>query len=152
MFLTYNDLANLFPKVIGIKDPHLLFHTVTTNSNMQQYRGVFIPIGEESGELKTAIENGAVAVLWQEGKEIPRYTPNHFPIFLTNDLLKGLKDMMELYIEKISKNHLVKKDGTNFLFSNDIILKENDATYDIALKLEKIREIKQLQDGKEGAK
>ncbi|WP_066289396.1 hypothetical protein [Bacillus sp. FJAT-29937] len=153
MLLAYGDLAKLFPKKKGIQDYELFFHTVATISDVPQSRGVFIPLGENAGELKKAIENGAVAALWKEEVEIPRYTPNHFPIFFTNDLLKGLKDMMELYIEKLNEQQKTEFKVTNFLFSDEALLKENISTYDIAVMAEKMKEINNLlQDGKEGAK
>ena len=153
MLLAYGDLAKLFPKMKGIQDHELFFHTVATISDVPQFRGIFIPLDENTGELKKAIENGAVAALWREEKLIPRYTPNHFPIFFTNDLLKGLKDMMELYIEKLNQQQKAGIKVTNFLFSDEILLKENKLTYDIAVMAEKIKDISsQLQDGREGAK
>ncbi|MBY0120795.1 hypothetical protein [Bacillus sp. S/N-304-OC-R1] len=153
MFLAYGDLAKLFPIMKGIQDHELFFHTVATISDMPQLRGLYIPLNEHSGELEKAIENGAVAALWKEGEEIPRYTPNHFPVFYTNDLLKGLKDMMELYIEKVTKEQDAELDVTKFLFSNEILLNENKLTYDIAVMSEKINELgEQLRDRKEGAK
>ncbi|MBU8877721.1 hypothetical protein BGM26_01795 [Bacillus sp. FJAT-29790] len=153
MFLTYGDLAKLFPNVKGIQDHELFFHTVATNSAMPQPKGIFIPFEGNSGEMEEAIENGAIAALWKEGKNIPRYTPNHFPIFFTNDLLKGLKDMMELYTEKINQEKTLLKEVTNFLFIDEMRLKENQSTYDIAVMAEKINAISEkLQQGREGAK
>ncbi|TCJ06079.1 hypothetical protein [Cytobacillus praedii] len=155
MFLTYGDLAKLFPNKYGIQDNELYFHTVASNSAVLQPKGIFIPFEEGSGKLSQAIENGAIAALWDQRERIPSYTPNHFPIFITNDLLKGLKDMMELYIENISNVNMnqTRKEVTNFLFLDEVRLKENESTYDIAVMAEKILTVKeQLQIGKEGAK
>lgn len=153
MFLTYGDLAKLFPQKRGIQLQELFFHTVATSSNTAQYKGIYIPLAEHSGELKKAIENGAIAALWDENVEIPLYTPNHFPLFLTNDLLKGLKDMMELYIEKINATNNKEDERTNFFFLKESCLKENTSTYDIAVNLEKIVKMNGwLQQGREGAK
>lgn len=138
MYLTYGDLAKLFPNTTGIKDNELQFHTVAASSSIVQPKGIYLPI-EESGNLKEAIGNGAVAALWNEKDEVPAYTPNHFPVFYTNDLTKGLKDIMELYIEKISKAE-EKINTTNFLFLDEKSLKENEATYDIAVMAENLYE------------
>ena len=35
-----------------------------------------------------------MAAVWDEEKSLPSYTPNYFPVFLTNDLWKGLEDML----------------------------------------------------------
>ncbi|WP_102271548.1 hypothetical protein [Cytobacillus massiliigabonensis] len=153
MFLTYGDLAKLFPNKYGIQDYELYFHTVASNSDVSQPKGIFIPFEEGSGKLSKAIENGAIAALWDEKESIPSYTPNHFPIFITNDLLKGLMDMMELYIENISNTNQIQKEVTNFLFLDEVRLKETESTYDIVIMAEKIRTVKErLQIGKEGAK
>ena len=152
MFLTYGDLAKLFPKRRGIRNHELSFHTVATFSTISQPKGIFIPIEENSGQLNEAIGNGAIAALWDEEMEVPKYVPNHFPIFYTNDLLKGLKDMMELYIEKINQQEKAENKVTNFLFSNEILLKEKKSTYDIAVMAGEIKAMNKLHDGKEGAK
>lgn len=137
MYLTYGDLAKLFPKTSGIKDNELYFHTVAASSAILQPKGIYLPI-EESANLKGAIGNGAVAALWIEKDQVPAYTPNHFPIFYTNDLTKGLKDIMELYLEKISEAQMINT--TKFLFLDEKSLKENEATYDIAVMTEKLNE------------
>ena len=152
MFLTYGDLAKLFPKRRGIRNHELSFHTVATFSTISQPKGIFIPIEENSGQLNEAIGNGAIAALWDEEMEVPKYVPNHFPIFYTNDLLKGLKDMMELYTENINQTDQVQKDRTDFLFLDERRLKENKLTYDIAVMADKLLTMRaQLQQGKEGA-
>jgi UDP-N-acetylmuramyl pentapeptide synthase len=138
MYLTYRDLAELFPAVKGIKDHELEFHTVSSSSSALQPKGIYIPFGEAEN-LKEAIEKGAVAALWHENAETPAYTPNHFPIFYTNDLTKGLKDIMELYINKLSKAE-EKMNTTNFLISDEESLKENETTYDIAVMAERLAE------------
>ncbi|GLB61225.1 hypothetical protein [Cytobacillus sp. NCCP-133] len=136
MYLTYGDLAELFPKASGIKDNELHFHTVAASSSIVQPKGIYIPL-EEKENLKEAIGNGAVAALWNKKDQLPAYTPNHFPIFYMNDLRKGLKDIMELYIEKMKRADK-KINTTNFLFLDEKSLKENDATYDIAVMAEKL--------------
>ncbi|MEK3855218.1 hypothetical protein [Cytobacillus sp. FSL H8-0458] len=138
MYLTYQDLAELFPAVKGIRDHELEFHTVASSSSDRQPKGIYIPYRED-GNLKEAIESGAVAAIWNENAETPAYTPNHFPIFYTNDLTKGLKDIMELYINKLSKAE-VKMNTTNFLISDEESLKENETTYDIAVMAERLAE------------
>ena len=62
-----------------------------------QPKGIFIPLYHDSGELKEAIANGAIAALWEDDKALPNYMPNHFSVFYANDLWKGLKNMLEKY-------------------------------------------------------
>lgn len=61
--------------------------------------------------------------------------------------------MMELNIEKIYLLENIQKKIFNFLFLSKSRLNGNDATYDIAVHVEKANELKgKLQQGKEGAK
>lgn len=153
MFLTYGDLARLFPKGKGIQVEELFFHTVATISEIPQHKGVFIPCEENSGELLTAISNGAIAALWDEKVVVPKYTPNHFPLFFTNDLLKGLMDMMEIYLENINQTENLQTEGTDFHFSKEMKFKENISAYNHAEIVGKINNIsKLLQHRMEGAK
>ena len=153
MLLTYGDLAKLFPKGKGIQVEELFFHTVATISEIPQHKGVFIPCEENSGELITAISNGAIAALWDEKVVVPKYTPNHFPLFYTNDLLKGLMDMMEIYLENINQTEYSQTKGTNFLFSTEMRFKENISAYNHAEMVKEINNFsKLLQQRKGGAK
>ena len=78
-------MANFFPNLKGINDSVLHFHTVSTCSQVLQPNGTSIPLYRNSGELSEAIENGAIAAIWNEEKTLPSYTPSYFPLFLTND-------------------------------------------------------------------
>ena len=90
------------------------FHTVTAFSQVLQPKGIFIPLYKDSGELNEAIENGAIAAIWDEEKTLPSYTPSYFPVFLTNDLWKGLEDMLNQLSEKISSSEIIESDQTTF--------------------------------------
>lgn len=139
MLLTYKDLSKLFPHTSGIKDNNLSFQTISSSAHIYQPKGVFIPLCNASGELQEAIANGAVAAIWKKGKEIPKYTPNHFPIFYCEDLLKGLKEMLLLYREKLQEMDNMEK--TNFLFLDEKLLNEYYETYDIAVIEDKLNKI-----------
>lgn len=153
MLVTYGDLAKRFPKIKGIRDHELCFHTITTISAVPQHKGLFIPIHNTSGELKEAIENGAVAALWNEMQKVPHYTPNHFPIFFTNDLLKGLKDMMELYLKQLKQNNFTLNEVTRFLITQDSLIQKNDEISSLAVMAEQINNLnKNFLEGEEGVK
>jgi UDP-N-acetylmuramyl pentapeptide synthase len=132
MPLTYNELANLFPNRRGINDSVLHFHTVTTFSQVLQPKGIFIPVYRDSGELNEAIENGAIAAIWDEEKALPSYTPSYFPVFLTNDLWKGLEDMLNQLSKKISSSEIIESDQTTFCLFRKNSLNIIRNTYDIA--------------------
>lgn len=132
MPLTYNELAHLFPKRKGINDSVLHFHTVTAFSQVLQPKGIFIPLYKDSGELSEAIENGAIAAIWDEEKTLPSYTPSYFPVFLTKDLWKGLEDMLNQLSEKISSSEIIESDQTTFCLFHKNSLNIIRDTYDIA--------------------
>ncbi|WP_449619297.1 hypothetical protein [Robertmurraya sp. Marseille-Q9965] len=148
MYLTYEDVSLLFPEVAGIKDVNVDFQTVSFSATTKQPKGLFIPMNHSSGELKLAIANGAIAAVWKKGMEIPTYTPNHFPIFFTEDLLQALKKILLLNKEK--NNTRKKEDMTDFLFLDEKLLNDFYETYDSAVietllneMLEKFREEKE---------
>jgi hypothetical protein len=139
--ITFADLTVLFPKSRGIKDDTITFNTVCAYSYMKQAKGIFIPLYEHSGELNEAIENGAIAVIWNEKEPLPSYTPNHFPVFYTNDGWKGLKKMLEQYIIKQDISEIKNRNMTNFLFLEKKSLKEEINTYDLAVMAKKFDQL-----------
>ncbi|MFS0778738.1 hypothetical protein ABC255_22365 [Neobacillus sp. 3P2-tot-E-2] len=141
MYLAFNDLVKLFSDIRGIKEADHLYITVTDNANAMQTRGLFIPLSEDSGELLEAIANGAIAAIWDKKKQLPKYTPNHFPIFFTDNLIETVRELLKFYIEKIDGDKAEKMNMTNFVFLNKKLLKENKETYDIAVMLEKISKL-----------
>ncbi|MEH7093180.1 hypothetical protein [Neobacillus vireti] len=137
MFLALKDLARLFTDKRGTQD-EILFSTVSDLAALEQSKGLFVPISKESGELLEAISNGAVAAIWDKEVTLPRYLPNQFPIFLTNDLAEALRDIINLYIEKIDGETNKHMDRTIFKISNNKLLNKNNQTYDIAGQLAKL--------------
>jgi hypothetical protein len=131
MPITYCELATLFPKRRGINDAVLSFHTVSAFSQVLQPKGIFIPLYKDSGELNEAIENGAIAAIWNEDSILPSYTPSYFPIFLTNDLWKGIEDMLNQFSTRIASSEIMESDQTTFCLSHKSSLNTIKNTYDI---------------------
>jgi hypothetical protein len=129
MFLTYNDLANIFPDSKGIKDD-FQFYTVSTDATLSQPKGLFIPMFNDSGELKDAINNGAIGAIWDVKVEIPTYIPSQFPIFFASDLNKALEIVLKTYTDKLNgdKNEIMNM--TKFLFKEEKLLNETFSSYD----------------------
>jgi hypothetical protein len=138
MYLAFEDLSALFMEKMGVKEADHKYYTVCDKADTAQPRGLFIPLHEDSGELLDAIANGAIAVIWDHNKELPHYTPNHFPVFFTNDSLNAVGIILQTYIEKLDGERIEKMNKTNFMFFNKKLLKENNETYDIAVMLEKL--------------
>lgn len=146
MYISFRDVATLFPNNRGVNDPSLCFESLAISSKIQQPKGLFIPLTPESGELQEAIANGAIAALWDKQVTLPLYTPNQFPIFFTNDLRKGLERMMNMYDEKQVEQNKIQSNKTKFLFFSDSLLNNELGTYDIA---EAKRELQQKRGGEE---
>lgn len=137
MYLALKDLTQLFSEKQGVQDD-MLFHTMADQSDVAQPRGLFVPLNENSGSLSEAIANGAIAAVWDSEKEIPYYTPNHFPIFFTNDPILAIQSILNLYKEKLDGETDKIMDITNIKLSNKKLLNKNQVSYDIAVMLKKI--------------
>ncbi|MHC0037262.1 hypothetical protein [Pseudoneobacillus sp. C159] len=129
MFLTYHDLANLFPKVKGVKD-EFVFNTISTDASLKQERGLFVPLFIDSGDLMTAIQNGAIACVWDEGIPVPSYIPSQFPVFYTNDLKDAFESIIRTYSQLINGEKIEMIDRTNFLIIQEKLLNDELSSYD----------------------
>lgn len=138
--LTYQDVSSLFSRATGIRDENIRFHAVSSLAGEKQSKGLFVPLSTDSGTLQEAISNGAVAAVWPEGEKVPAYAPNHFPIFYTQDNLKGLEIIMNSYYNYLTQNEDIKE-RTKFIFHNKALLNEVDETYDIAVMAENINSL-----------
>jgi hypothetical protein len=137
MYLAFKDLVTLFPEYKGVKEADHLYFTVTDQADSRQGRSLFIPLTNDSGELLDAIANGAIAAIWDKKKQVPGYTPNHFPIFFTDNPIDAVRGLLRFYLEKIDGENAEKMNMTKFVFFNKKLLKENKETYDIAVMLER---------------
>ncbi|MBL4952586.1 hypothetical protein RCG24_08690 [Neobacillus sp. OS1-32] len=151
MYLALLDLMDLFPEKHGV-ETNILFQTVSDQANILQPKGLFIPIplNNQPNELSLAIENGAVAALWEQGKSLPRYTPNQFPVFFTTDLAEATRKILLRYIENLNGEIDNKMERTNFKFINKKLLNKNNKTYDIAVMLNKIAKVQAQNSERRG--
>lgn len=132
MSLLYSDLIPLFSKRLGIEEPTIKFNTISAFGNISQPKGIFIPLYDNTKELGKAIENGAIAAIWKEDIPVPDFAPNHFIIFYTNDLWKGLKSMLETYQRKLEQSKSNEQnEKANIYFIDKSSLNEKENTYDI---------------------
>ncbi|WP_413301458.1 hypothetical protein AA0X95_21555 [Bacillus sp. 1P10SD] len=137
MYLALNDLVHLFSEKQGVQDD-MLFYTMSDQASVAQPRGLFVPVNEESGELSEAIANGAIAAVWEREKKLPHYTPNHFPIFITDDYYEAIGKILNYYIEKLDGETDRIMEITNIKFTNKKLLNKNKESYDIAVMLKMI--------------
>jgi UDP-N-acetylmuramyl pentapeptide synthase len=134
MYLALKDLGGLFDSSRGIQDD-FLFASVSDQANEAQPKGLFVSYNGKYGELSEAIANGAIAAIWNQEHDLPRYTPNHFPVFFTNDPADAIVTILNRYIEKLNGETDKIMAITNFKFSNKKLLNKNNETYDISVLL-----------------
>jgi UDP-N-acetylmuramyl pentapeptide synthase len=137
MYLALKDLEGLFDSSRGIQDD-FLFTSVSDQANEAQPKGLFVSFNGMYGELSEAIANGAIAAIWNQEHDLPRYTPNHFPVFFTNDPADAIVTILKRYIEKLNGETDKIMAITNFKFSNKKLLNKNNETYDIAVMLHEV--------------
>ncbi|NHC39616.1 hypothetical protein G6549_06525 [Bacillus sp. MM2020_1] len=136
MYLALKDLGSLFDSR-GIQDD-LSFASVCDQANEAQPKGLFVSFNGTDGELSEAISNGAIAAIWNINYDLPRYIPNQFPVFFTNDPAAAIVTILKRYIEKLNGETDKIMEITNFKFSNKKLLNKNNETYDIAVMLNEI--------------
>ncbi|MEY2191324.1 hypothetical protein AB7942_01145 [Neobacillus sp. BF23-41] len=137
MYLALKDLEGLFDSSRGIQDD-FLFTSVSDQANEAQPKGLFVSFNGMYGELSEAIANGAIAAIWNQEHDLPRYTPNHFPVFFTNDPADAIVTILKRYIEKLNGETDKIMAITNFKFSNKKLLNKNNETYDISVLLNEV--------------
>jgi hypothetical protein len=137
MYLALKDLASLFENRRGIED-ELMFVSVCDQAHEEQPKGLFVSLNEKSGELSEAITNGAIAAIWNHEYKLPSYTPNHFPVFFTNDSADAIVIILKRYIDKLNGETDKIMEITNFKISNKKLLNKNKDTYDIAVMLNEV--------------
>ncbi|WP_018664080.1 hypothetical protein [Heyndrickxia acidiproducens] len=111
--LSYGDVYRHFSHIRGVKDLEMHFQTVCIFADERQPKGLYIPLAGKA-DINRAIENGAIAALWQKDVPVPRNIPNDFPLFAADNLAGGFLKVMQHYINQLeSKDREMK---TSFIF------------------------------------
>lgn len=103
---TKKELLELFGSHQG--DIHSIrsINGISTDSRKRIKNGLFVPIVGDRFDghqfLHQAIEKGAVAALWQSGKEMPENVPSEFPVFLVNDTIEGLQRLAKHHLQSVA--------------------------------------------------
>jgi hypothetical protein len=147
LMLTYEDMVQLFPSNKKLIHPAIQFHTVSTFACFPQGKGLFIPLHHDSGELEEAISNGAIGMLWEKNKALPHYMPNHFFVFYSNDLWKGLENMLDKYHENVISNG--EENYTQFVLENNTKINKIKQPSDITSLIERVEKM-QMELNNEG--
>lgn len=105
MKLSLSEISEIFPSSVGAKDANIFIHEIATDSRKRVSKGMFVPILGDQFDghdfIRDAINNGAIAGLWQEHKEVPTFIPNDFPLFFVKDTIEGLQKLAKFYLQKI---------------------------------------------------
>lgn len=106
MLFTTRWLSTIFTKCQGGAQAAISVEEVTTDSRSKLAKTLFIPLIGKNFDghayVEQAIDNGAVAVLWDESKDLPRFLPADFPVFFVKDTLEGLQKLSIHYRNKIN--------------------------------------------------
>lgn len=106
MLFTVKELKYVFTNHHESLDDSLAINRITTDSRLKTDHALFIPIiGDQlNGHdyVEQAIENGAVAIVWDEKEELPPSIPRDFPVFFTEDTTAGLQQLAAYYREEIN--------------------------------------------------
>lgn len=113
---TRNNLLEIFPSHRGDINSIREVAMVFTDSRKRARNGLFIPIVGELFDghqfILQAIEQGAVASLWQIDRPLPAEIPSDFPIFFVDDTLAGLQRLAQ-YRLKAENPVVIAVTGSN---------------------------------------
>lgn len=106
MLFTTEWISAIFTDFKGAAKDPLPIHEVTSDSRIKLKRSLFIPlIGEKfdgHNHVKEAFNNGAIAILWDKKRELPRFLPTDFPVFFVQDTLLALQQLASAYRNEIN--------------------------------------------------
>ncbi|TYR77614.1 hypothetical protein FZC79_02010 [Rossellomorea vietnamensis] len=128
MMLSYADVENFVSESRGIKESGLNFSIVTGETTEDMPMGLFIPSSDR--DLFEAIHKGAIGSLWMKAAELPAWLPNHFPLFLTDNLTIAALTILDHYYYNTKQEEWGTM--TKFIFRD----KEKNETYTITNRLQ----------------
>lgn len=98
---TIQFLLNIFPSYQGQIQSNIKVEHVITDSRDVKKNALFIPIVGDTFNghdfIDQAIENGAIATLWDEKEKVPSNVPSSFVFFFVSDTLKAMQQLANNY-------------------------------------------------------
>ncbi|SDJ03618.1 UDP-N-acetylmuramoyl-tripeptide--D-alanyl-D-alanine ligase [Salimicrobium halophilum] len=105
MITTTETMISLFHDFKGDAHRGIHIESVMTDTRVPGRKSLFIPIVGENFDahsfLDKAIEQGAVAALWQKDIDLPAYVPTDFPVFFVEDTLTAMQRLANEYIRRV---------------------------------------------------
>lgn len=106
MKLKIEEIAHIFPNNTDNFQPGLAIHSVRTDSRKAILDALFIPLVGDQFDghefLSQAIEQGAIATLWEENKQLPNHLADDFPVFFVEDTTMALQALAKYYRETVN--------------------------------------------------
>ncbi|WP_117160887.1 UDP-N-acetylmuramoyl-tripeptide--D-alanyl-D-alanine ligase [Paraliobacillus sp. X-1268] len=106
MLFTLPFLKGLFPDTKGAIHDQFIINQVTTDSRKPMSHALFVPLVGDKFDghayMNQAIEQGAVATIWEKDKPLPKFLPTDFPVFFVKDTLIALQQLAQAYRLKIN--------------------------------------------------
>lgn len=106
MLFTLPFLLELFPDAKGSIDDQFVINQVTTDSRKPMSHALFVPLKGDKFDghtyMNQAIEQGAVATIWEKDTPLPKFLPTDFPVFFVADTLVALQQLAHAYRLKIN--------------------------------------------------
>lgn len=106
MLFTTKWLNTVFPENQGSVLTHKQIKKVTIDSRQRVPDSLFIPIVGERFDghdyIEQAIEHGAIAVIWEREKALPRTLPENLPIYFVDNTTVALQKLANAYRQKVN--------------------------------------------------
>src|SRR5690625_6721188 len=117
MLFTTQWLSTVFPNYQGDVLTSSPIAEVTTDSRSKTQQSLFIPLVGDRFDghhhIKQALDQGAIAMIWDENRLLPDFLPANLPIYFVPDTLVALQNLAVAYrseehtSELQSRGHLV---------------------------------------------
>lgn len=106
MLFNVHWINNIFPNTDQVVPNGLEIHNVTIDSRELVENGLFIPLVGDRFDghnyIKQAVENGAVAMLWEQARPLPQGLTDQVIVFFVKDTLIALQALAHAYRQEIS--------------------------------------------------
>lgn len=106
MLFTLAELQTVLPKQIGNTKQQINFKEISSDSRLAMDHALFVPIVGDNFDghayIEKAVEQGAVATLWDESKAIPGTVSEDVVFFLVEDTTVALQQIAQYYREKVN--------------------------------------------------
>ncbi|GGB45145.1 UDP-N-acetylmuramoyl-tripeptide--D-alanyl-D-alanine ligase [Virgibacillus dakarensis] len=133
MLFTTKWLTTFLTDYQGAAQDAIAVDAVTTDSRQEVKKALFIPLEGEKFDghdyVKQAFDNGAVAVIWNKQRPLPRFLPTDFPVFFVEDTLTALQTLAENYRDKIDPTVIAITGSNGKTTTKDIVAAVMKSSY-----------------------